>query len=153
MSKFPFHQRHCGHSEVIAEVCPLPLTTTMIFRGLGRYVALDVYVPVISRCEDLGMCFELYGILASDEHSEDRVSVMTTFFESLDAEVERINVADFCEQSRKFTPSTRLVATLRQQVSLPAAEVEWIRTEAVTPPFEARSTLVDLRSWCQEQPL
>ena len=80
-------------------------------RGLGRYVALDVYVPVISRCEDLGMCFELYGILASDEHSEDRISVMTTFFESLDAEVERINVADLCEHRENSPPSTRLVAT------------------------------------------
>ena len=29
--------------------------------------------------EDLGMCFELYGILASDELSEERFSVMTTF--------------------------------------------------------------------------
>ena len=80
-----FTRRHCGHSEVIAEVWPRTLINTMILPRSWK-----VCRP--PWCEDLGMCFELYGILASDEHREDRFSVMTTFFESLDAEVERINV-------------------------------------------------------------
>ena len=90
-----------GISEVIAEVCARLLTTTssVILPSswkvcrVRRFV-LDVHVSVISRPEDLGMCFELYGILVSDELSEERSSVTTTFFESLDAEVEWINVAD-----------------------------------------------------------
>ena len=104
VSKFPSHWHHCEHSEVVAEVCARLLTTTssMILPmswkvcRVRRFV-LDVCVSVIFRREDLGKCFELYGILASDELSEERFRVTTTFFESLDAEVEWINVADICE--------------------------------------------------------
>ena len=120
---------------------------------LVRRFVLDVHVSVISRREDLGMCFELYGILASDEISEERFSVTTTFFEPLDAEVDWIIVADICEHRVCSTRARGTSLLLWQQVSLPTAEVYWIRTEAVAPPYVAGSTLMDLSSWFQEHSL